>query len=311
MNVQPFLDTTPIIQIHIIVALIGLFTGAIVLLRKKGDRLHKRAGRLFVGATAMTALTSFFIFTIRSIGPFSPIHLLSVLTLVSLIVGVRAAQAGHIATHQRAMKGIFWLAFVVTGLFTLLPGRIMHRILIEPTLADVMVLQHGASILANTPIWVWPLLSVLVAIGYFKTRPQTVTRLRLLPLPISFAIVAASGVLFSLQPSTMAAAVSVGAWIGFARGRSIAAKSSVTRMDGNRLTIPGEWLTMAILLIVFTTKFASAAVSGMTPDWADSHWLNGISGLVTGVALGLSSGRAFVYISLLAHNRKSDSLIDA
>jgi uncharacterized membrane protein len=76
----------------------------------------------------VVALSSFWIHTIRLVGPWSPIHLLSVFTLAVLPLGVWRAHTHRVADHRRIMIFIFAGALVVAGLFTLLPGRIMHRV---------------------------------------------------------------------------------------------------------------------------------------------------------------------------------------
>jgi uncharacterized membrane protein len=65
---------------------------------------------------------------IRLFGPFSPIHLLAVVTLLSVPSAVLAARKGNVGHHRRAMLALFWFALVGAGAFTLLPGRIMHRV---------------------------------------------------------------------------------------------------------------------------------------------------------------------------------------
>ena len=63
---------------------------------------------------------------------FSPIHLLSLFTLVMLWLGVRRAQRGDIVSHRLTMQFTYFLALVVTGLLTFLPGRIMYRVAFGP-----------------------------------------------------------------------------------------------------------------------------------------------------------------------------------
>jgi uncharacterized membrane protein len=77
----------------------------------------------------VVALSSFFIHEIRVIGNFSPIHLLSIITLIWLVFGVQAARKKRIKRHQIIMNSIYFFALIVTGFFTLLPGRLMHEIL--------------------------------------------------------------------------------------------------------------------------------------------------------------------------------------
>ena len=78
---------------------------------------------------AGVALSSFGIHGLRQVGPFSWIHLVSLFTLAMLVVAIAHARAGRIAAHRWTMVGLFLGALVITGLFTLVPGRIMHRVL--------------------------------------------------------------------------------------------------------------------------------------------------------------------------------------
>ena len=73
-------------------------------------------------------LSSFLIHTIRLWGPFSPIHLLSIFTLAMLPLAVAHARRHAVERHRRAMMGLFLGALVIAGVFTFLPGRIMHAV---------------------------------------------------------------------------------------------------------------------------------------------------------------------------------------
>ncbi len=111
---------------HAVLAIIALLLGTIQLLRPKGTGSHRAIGYLWVGMMVVVASSGLFIHEIRLWGLFSPIHLLSFLTLISLWIAVQAARRGHIHRHKRIMTLLFFLALVVTGIFTLLPGRVMH-----------------------------------------------------------------------------------------------------------------------------------------------------------------------------------------
>jgi uncharacterized membrane protein len=64
-------------------------------------------------------------FAIRGPGGFSWIHGLSVFTLVALTSGVVAARAHRVKAHRQTMISLYVGALVITGLFTLLPGRLL------------------------------------------------------------------------------------------------------------------------------------------------------------------------------------------
>ena len=72
------------------------------------------------------AATSFFIHDLRIWERWSPIHLLSIFTLATLPLAIVHARRHRVERHRNAMISIFIGALVVAGLFTLLPGRIMH-----------------------------------------------------------------------------------------------------------------------------------------------------------------------------------------
>jgi uncharacterized membrane protein len=76
----------------------------------------------------LVAGSSLFIHTIRTWGPWSPIHLLSLFTLAVVPLAVWRARQHDVRSHRQAMIWIFTVALVVTGLFTLAPGRIMSKV---------------------------------------------------------------------------------------------------------------------------------------------------------------------------------------
>jgi uncharacterized membrane protein len=94
----------------------------------KGTLPHRTLGWIWVGLMATVAIASFWIHQIRLVGPWSPIHLLSIFTLAMLPLAVWKAHTHRIAEHRRIMISMFLGALVVAGLFTLVPGRIMHAV---------------------------------------------------------------------------------------------------------------------------------------------------------------------------------------
>ena len=47
-----------------------------------------------------------------------------------LVTSVAHASAGGIEAHRWTMIGLFAGALVITGLFTLMPGRVMHHVVV-------------------------------------------------------------------------------------------------------------------------------------------------------------------------------------
>lgn len=117
------------IQFHVACAALALVIGTLMLFWKKGTRLHKALGRIWIGLMLVVSLSSFFISEIRLLGPYSPIHVLSLLTLFGLWGGWRAIRAGDVRAHRVTMIMVYGGGLIGAGLFTLVPGRIMHRTL--------------------------------------------------------------------------------------------------------------------------------------------------------------------------------------
>ncbi len=135
MTLTPLLVAPAVIQVHALAALLALGLGLVQLCLPKGTLPHRGFGWLWVILMAVTALSSFWIHTICLVGPFSPIHLLSILTLLTLPVAVMRARRHQIGQHARTMQILFLGALVIAGLFTLLPGRIMHDVVFGTTSA--------------------------------------------------------------------------------------------------------------------------------------------------------------------------------
>ena len=85
---------------------------------------------------AFVAVSGFFIHALKMVGPFSPIHLLSAFTLACLWYAIRAARRRDIRRHRQTMVALFWMALILTGVFTFWPGRVMHQVVTGPDASE-------------------------------------------------------------------------------------------------------------------------------------------------------------------------------
>ena len=128
MSLAPLLDAAPAIPVHAFAAMAAFVLGLVQFSAPKGTLPHRALGWIWVLLMLGVALSSFWIHEIRLVGPWSPIHLLSILVLVTVPLGVWRAHRHQIAAHRRAMTSLFFGALVIAGVFTLMPGRIMHAV---------------------------------------------------------------------------------------------------------------------------------------------------------------------------------------
>jgi uncharacterized membrane protein len=128
MTFDPLLAAPLVVQVHAFAAMAAFALGIVQFAAPKGTLPHRTLGYTWVVLMLLVAASSFAIHGIGQWGGFSAIHLLSMLVLVLTPLAVLAAHRHHVNRHRWAMIGLFGGALVIAGAFTLLPGRIMHRV---------------------------------------------------------------------------------------------------------------------------------------------------------------------------------------
>lgn len=128
MSLQPLMDAAPAVQVHAFAAIAAFALGLVQLSAPKGTLPHRTIGYVWAALMAIVAATSFWIHDLRMWGPWSPIHLLSIITLGALPLAILHARRHRVAKHRKAMLAMFAGALLIAGLFTFMPGRIMHAV---------------------------------------------------------------------------------------------------------------------------------------------------------------------------------------
>lgn len=130
MSLTPLLNAGLVIQIHVIAAIAAFLLGALVLWRRKGTRLHKALGKVWVVLMLVVATSSLFIHEGRLFGPFSLIHILTLVTYIGIGQALWAIKVQRdVVAHRAGMQGTYIGALLLAGAFTFLPGRRMHAVL--------------------------------------------------------------------------------------------------------------------------------------------------------------------------------------
>lgn len=112
------------IWLHLSTILVATALTPVMLLRPRGDRLHRQLGYVWVAAMFLTAAISLDIRLINH-GGFSPIHVLSVITMVQAPLLVWRARQHDWVRHRRAVRLMVAGALLVAGFFTFPFGRLM------------------------------------------------------------------------------------------------------------------------------------------------------------------------------------------
>lgn len=146
-----------------------------------------------------------------------------------------------------------------------------------------------SSIVAK-PVWVWPVLLLLVLIGLRARRDRVVPVFVYYFLPL-LGLITARNVAQLTEPllawGTFGTAYLCGVYLGDqVQQRFLVSKS------GKLVTLKGEKITLINILILFSLSFASGAIRDAMPDlFASTGFIVG-SCLVGGVVSGSFAGRA-------------------
>lgn len=100
---------SPIGGIHVISSVIGLFTGAFILLTKKGTNIHRKTGYVFAVSLLLVNISALFIYDFND-GNISVFHYLIPVSLIFLVYGmypmlVKSGRKTRLNRHIIGMNG--------------------------------------------------------------------------------------------------------------------------------------------------------------------------------------------------------------
>ena len=110
--------------LHIVSLWIALVITPVMLIRARGDALHRLLGKIWVISLFFTALVSFLI---PPLGTFSPIFVLSALTTWQSLYIWYTARQRNWQSHLRQVRILVGGGLVVAGFFTFQFGRLFDR----------------------------------------------------------------------------------------------------------------------------------------------------------------------------------------
>ncbi|KAF0137027.1 MAG: Uncharacterized protein FD152_723 [Xanthobacteraceae bacterium] len=145
-------------------------------------------------------------------------------------------------------------------------------------------------ILTAAPLWVWPLLALLMVLGLRSRQERT------LPMAVVYLLPAIGlltlPTLLALPHAVVALAAHVVAYgAGAATGYRLQGRWLLAKRDG-RVRIAGENLTLVGMMTLFSAKFVHGSTMAAAPAAISSGAYGMAFAAVTGLAAGLLGGRA-------------------
>lgn len=151
-----------------------------------------------------------------------------------------------------------------------------------------------SAIVSSAPIWVWPLLVLLIILGLRSSRTRTVPTVFSYLLPL-MSILSLRSV--SALPVAQTIWIFFGAaWLTGSYGGYVFQRKRLISKSPRRVTLKGEWLTMFVLMLIFWMQFGSGVVKAISPETYASGNFHIMFASITGLVAGTFIGRALCLI---------------
>lgn len=150
----------------------------------------------------------------------------------------------------------------------------------------------------HTPWWVFLLLAYLIYIGIKARKTSVVSIYRLAILPVVFLIMSIESMVSHFKIETL----SVSTWlisiiVGSIIGALLVCKMKVrVDRDNKLLELPGSWVTLILILIIFAAKYYCGYALNKDPGAIINTRTEVLVLALSGACTGTFVGRIIVYL---------------
>ena len=149
-------------------------------------------------------------------------------------------------------------------------------------------------IVRNTPLWVWPLMVLVIWLGILGLRSRTLPLWRLAVLPAVGLVLSFVGIGQAVEPALALVAWLAALAAALLLGDLLGRRPTVRRLQDGRLEIAGGWFMLVFGISIFAARYVLGVVFGMAPSLrVEPVWIalgGGIGGFVAGIGLGWLGG---------------------
>lgn len=157
-------------------------------------------------------------------------------------------------------------------------------------------------ILLGAPLWAWLVLAGLIVLGGLQTMRRRMPLAAILILPVVMTALS----LYSVGVSFADHVASLGAW-GTGAVTALMLNGLILRSpggvrydaDAKRFELPGSFVPLALMLVIFATRFAIIATTQVDPATAASAGFVLAASAALGFLAGVFASRALVIVTAL------------
>ena len=162
-------------------------------------------------------------------------------------------------------------------------------------------------IVANTPLWVWPLMVFVLWLGLQGLRPRVIPVWRLAILPAVSLATSLGGIAQSANPVWAATGWAL-ALLAFLPLGWVFGQNRAVRLlpEDARVEIAGGWFALVFGISIFAVRYAMGVLFGVLPALrGEALWIY-LSGAVGGMVAGIGIGWL---ANLLRRARRSTEVV--
>jgi len=165
------------------------------------------------------------------------------------------------------------------------------------------------SVLLKAPIWVWPLLAVLILLGVRSARPRTLSRAAVFVWPVIMITLSVNGVVSTYGANAAAweswlcgfvAGIAIGGIFGPGAG-AVRYNAQTRRFD-----VPGSWMPLVLMLMLFCTRFAIGVANARFPQIVGTPGFLATVGLALGTCSGAFAARSIAVMTAKRPSRRAN-----
>lgn len=158
-------------------------------------------------------------------------------------------------------------------------------------------------ILQGTPIWVWGVLALLIALGLTQVRTRRVPRFRVFLLPLVMIPLSLNTVVAAFGMKTLPiVAWGFGIVIALALNQFVLKSPQGVRFfrGPNVFEIPGSWIPLLLMMVIFCSRFVLGVTRAINPSLIATDAFSASVCAILGFCSGLFAARALKTIAAQA-----------